>query len=61
MRWDIALEWLDSFSLHWCRRSREIENLFLSASIEEVEEADDVAVVQSPHDLKLAVFESLVL
>ena len=35
--------------------------LFLSTGIEEVEETDNVAVVKSPHDLKLAVLEPFVL
>ena len=35
--------------------------LLLSAGVEEVEEADNVDVVQSPHDLQLPVLEPLVL
>ena len=35
--------------------------LFLSTGIEEVEETDNVAVVKSPHDLKLTVLEPFVL
>lgn len=36
-------------------------HLLFSTGIEEVEQADNVAMVKSPHDLKLAVLEPLVL
>ena len=43
-----------------CSTKKEIYLLF-STGIEEVEEANNVAMVESPHDLKLAVLEPLVL
>ena len=43
-----------------CPTKKEIYLLF-STGIEEVEEANNVAMVESPHDLKLAVLEPLVL
>ena len=36
-------------------------NLFLPAGVEEVEKTDDVAVIQTSHDLQLPVLEALVL
>ena len=36
-------------------------HLLFSTGIEEVEQTDNVAMVKSPHDLKLAVLEPLVL
>ena len=35
--------------------------LLLPRGVEEVHQLDDVAVLESPHDLQLAVLESLVL
>ena len=59
---------LDSDRSHPGIEEHEINNnqiiciyLLLSAGVEEVEEADNVDVIQSPHDLQLPVLEPLVL
>ena len=41
--------------------NRKVKYLLLSTGIKEVEKTDNVAMVQSPHDLKLTVLEPLVL